>query len=188
MSILRQCDDAAVREAVIAHLHEAMKQHQQHGLGSGWRTLLDALNRAAGDTSAPVVSRSVAALQIPMQALYGQPFPQGHAYLHESVAVAVTAAQNTVASPSVSVSAVQQLLCCAAQLSQSGNFQAASVPQGLAVQRSNSQSHMTAASSPSMKDGLELSRTGSAAVATGKCSRTRNKQVRCANLPSAWTD
>lgn len=42
------------------------------GLGSGWRTLLEVLKRGAGDSSAPVVSRTMAALALPVGALFAQ--------------------------------------------------------------------------------------------------------------------
>ena len=40
------------------------------GLGSGWRTLLEVLKRGAGDACAPVVARTMAALVLPVEALY----------------------------------------------------------------------------------------------------------------------
>lgn len=43
------------------------------GLGTGWRTLLEVLKRGAGDASAPVVVRTMAALALPVGALYSTP-------------------------------------------------------------------------------------------------------------------
>jgi len=68
-SILRSCDSPVVRELTVQCIAQAITAHP-HGLGSGWRSVLQALEVAAGDVAAPVVEQALEALQPVVEALY----------------------------------------------------------------------------------------------------------------------
>jgi hypothetical protein len=62
VSVLRQCDDASVRELAVRCIAQAVAAHPR-GLGSGWRMALVALEQAAQDDAPPVVAQALEALQ-----------------------------------------------------------------------------------------------------------------------------
>ncbi len=116
VQVLRQSDDAAIRDATVAQLAEAVTA-QPLKLGSGWKTLLEALAWAGADSNPSVVGHAAQALALPVNALYSAPPPAGHGYFAECVRAAVNAAQNRAASQQTGVAGVYVLQACAAQLS-----------------------------------------------------------------------
>ena len=61
--MLRHSDSPAVRELAVACVAHASSSHPR-GLGSGWRSVLEALAVAAGDEEATVVTQALDALQV----------------------------------------------------------------------------------------------------------------------------
>lgn len=99
VSVLRLCDDSGVRSMALAAVAHMMDAHAR-GLGSGWKVVLEALRRAAGDTSAVVYEQVLAALELAVAALYRS--PAGAAV---AAAAAPTAQQQRLLGRSTSVSA-----------------------------------------------------------------------------------
>lgn len=192
VAVLRQCDDPVVREAVVARVVQLAVAHGR-SLGSGWRTLLEVLRRAAGDSHPQVCSQAVEGLAVAVEALYMGPAPAGHEYLRETVRAAVVAAHNQLASEDVSMEAVQLVQACAARLAeyreQHGQLPAAQ-PQAshrslsAALQPMQSQEHPEAAGpgakqvsggggtgpSPHASQGGGVHSGGGAAEASQRCA------------------
>lgn len=89
-AVLRGSDAAAVRELSTACIARAVDAHSAR-IGSGWRTVLEALGTAACDPSEAVVTQALDALAVVFGALYE---PQGHACLAECVTAAMAAVGN----------------------------------------------------------------------------------------------
>mmetsp|Transcript_13201 Transcript_13201/g.37209 ORF Transcript_13201/g.37209 Transcript_13201/m.37209 type:complete len:2067 (+) Transcript_13201:204-6404(+) len=68
-SILKSCDSPVVRELTVQCIAQAITAHPR-GLGSGWRSVLEALEVAATDYAPPVVEQALEALQPVVEALY----------------------------------------------------------------------------------------------------------------------
>lgn len=115
VAVLRQCDDPVVRAAVVMHAAEAAASHPR-GLGTGWRTFLEVMWRAAGDASPDVAMRAIEGLGVAVEALYKGVPPAGHEYLREAVRAAMVAAYNQAAGEGVSLAGVGVLVCCGARL------------------------------------------------------------------------
>lgn len=64
--VLRHCDAPAVRELAVACVAHAASSHPR-GLGSGWRSVLEALSVAVGDEEEAVVAQALDALQVGWQ-------------------------------------------------------------------------------------------------------------------------
>jgi Sec7-like guanine-nucleotide exchange factor len=76
-AVLRHSDSPAVRELAVACVAHAVSAHPR-GLGSGWRSVLEALTLAARDASPTVVGQALDALQPVVEALFR---PAGHTLL-----------------------------------------------------------------------------------------------------------
>ena len=68
-AVLRHSDSPAVRELAVACVAHAVSAHPR-GLGSGWRSVLEALTLAARDASPTVVGQALDALQPVVEALF----------------------------------------------------------------------------------------------------------------------
>lgn len=89
--MLRHCDGPGVREFAVRCIAGAITAHPR-GLGSGWRSLLQALTIAASDHNAAVVNQALDALQPVVEALYRG--WQGHTFLAECVDAIMAAVAN----------------------------------------------------------------------------------------------
>jgi hypothetical protein len=89
------------------------------GLGTGWRTALDVLGRAASDGSGAVVAKAAAGLRTVSRALF-VPGGAGHGYLAETVRAAAAGARNKAATLQTNAACVGVLETCGRQLATLG--------------------------------------------------------------------
>ena len=125
MSVLRHCDGPGVREFAVRCIAGAITAHPR-GLGSGWRSLLQALTIAASDHNAAVVDQALDALQPVVEALYRG--WQGHAFLPECVDAIMAAVANRQ-QEELSTSALFMLQSVARRLSAANAPNATALPE-----------------------------------------------------------
>ncbi|KAF8064597.1 BIG3 [Scenedesmus sp. PABB004] len=128
VAVLRQCDEACVRELAVQCVMQAVSSHPA-GLGSGWRMAVLALRLGASDGSPAVIAQAQEALGAVVATLFagggGGASPRaagaaaggssGHALLRETVQAVVAGIRNP-AHLELSISAVQLLGRCGEQL------------------------------------------------------------------------
>eukprot|EP00775_Hariotina_reticulata_P004219 gene4219-4468_t len=117
VAVLRQCDEAPVRELAVQCIMQAVSSHPG-GLGSGWRMVILALRLGAADGSPAVMAQAQEALQLVVGQLYSggmQGSAGGHTFLRETVQAIVAGIRNP-AHLELSMSAVQLLGRCGQQL------------------------------------------------------------------------
>jgi hypothetical protein len=112
-SVLRLSDSPPVRELAAACVAHAAAAHAAR-LGSGWRSVVDALGVAAADPAPAVVTQALDAMAAVAEALYA-PGGAGHALLRECAAAAQAAVRNEAAG-------AEDLSCAALYLFQASFF------------------------------------------------------------------
>ncbi|KAK9904753.1 hypothetical protein WJX75_001787 [Coccomyxa subellipsoidea] len=106
VAVLRHADSAVVREMTVQVIAQAISAHPE-GLGSAWRSVLQALTVAAADGSPPVVHQALDALRAASNALF-RGCGLGHELFPDAVAAVAAAARNP-AHEDLSIAAVWAL-------------------------------------------------------------------------------
>ncbi|KAF6256772.1 hypothetical protein COO60DRAFT_1627056 [Scenedesmus sp. NREL 46B-D3] len=108
VAVLRQCDEASVRELAVQCVMQAVASHPR-GLGSGWRMVILALRLGAADPAPPVMAQAQEALAVVVDTLYTcSGTPQAAPQPRRQPAAIVAGVRNP-AHLELSVSAVQLL-------------------------------------------------------------------------------
>ncbi|BDA49435.1 probable Brefeldin A-inhibited guanine nucleotide-exchange protein [Coccomyxa sp. Obi] len=95
VAVLRHAESAVVREMTVQVIAQAITTHPQ-GLGSAWRSVLQALTVAAADSAAPVVAQALEAMRGVADALF-RGCGLGHELFPDAVAALAAAARNPAA-------------------------------------------------------------------------------------------
>uniref|UniRef100_A0A061RZZ7 Brefeldin a-inhibited guanine nucleotide-exchange protein 2 n=1 Tax=Tetraselmis sp. GSL018 TaxID=582737 RepID=A0A061RZZ7_9CHLO len=116
-SILKSCDSPVVRELTVQCIAQAITAHPR-GLGSGWRSVLQALEVAANDYAPPVVEQALEALLPVVESLYrGLGFRRD--FLTECLRVSRTIVLNSH-HPDLSLGGLQIFRACGRRLAEAG--------------------------------------------------------------------
>ncbi|KAK9804748.1 hypothetical protein WJX72_003264 [[Myrmecia] bisecta] len=94
VAVLRHCDALAVRVLTVQCIAQAISAHPR-GLGSGWRSVLEALTVAAADHNPAVVDGALDAIRPVVEALY-RGLGVGHEYFADCVTMVSTAMRNPI--------------------------------------------------------------------------------------------